>query len=304
MAHAIDVRISQLAGRQHGVIGAAQLRELSVSRSAVSSRVRTGLMKCVLPRVFAVGPAATELTEQGWRMAAVLACPAGAALHAETAAAQHGLWSRSSGTIHVRTPVARAPLDAPRILFHRGRRSEPPETVLVNRIPTVTVTAACAGLGSTLTPHQVAHVLHEAAYRGELHVPQLSATLDAQLRVPGTGAVRRAIDLFVAGSVGTRSVTEDRLLAAILRLGLVEPLVNQRGATGVQGLECDFVWPHARLVVEVDGRGHERPGARAQDAGRDAALRAAGWRVMRIPADRVWRDLDAVVAGIARALHA
>ena len=37
------------------------------------------------------------------------------------------------------------------------------------------------------------------------------------------------------------------------------------------------------LIVEVDGPGHTRPRTRREDARRDARLRAAGHRIVRIP---------------------
>lgn len=64
----------------------------------------------------------------------------------------------------------------------------------------------------------------------------------------------------------------------------------------IRGLLCP-VYP---LVVEVDGECHaERVGA---DARRDAALRALGYRVVRIEAALVMRDLPAAVALIRAAL--
>jgi len=35
--------------------------------------------------------------------------------------------------------------------------------------------------------------------------------------------------------------------------------------------------------VEIDGPGHDRPRTKNEDAARDAALKAAGLRVVRIP---------------------
>ena len=62
----------------------------------------------------------------------------------------------------------------------------------------------------------------------------------------------------------------------------------------------DFVAPSARLIVEVDGGYHaERAAA---DARRDRALERAGYRVVRVSAERVMRELGAVVAEIASAL--
>lgn len=45
--------------------------------------------------------------------------------------------------------------------------------------------------------------------------------------------------------------------------------------------EVDFYWPQFRLVVEVDGIGHERIRTRRDDMRRDARLRKVGIRVLR-----------------------
>ena len=62
----------------------------------------------------------------------------------------------------------------------------------------------------------------------------------------------------------------------------------------------DFCAPAVRLVVEVDGRCHEsRPQA---DARRDAELLRLGYRVLRVDAALVMRELSAVVALVRAAL--
>ncbi len=57
---------------------------------------------------------------------------------------------------------------------------------------------------------------------------------------------------------------------------------------------ADFVAPAVRLVVEVDGAIHLR--RRAADARRDRDLGRLGYRVLRVQADHVMRDLAGVVA--------
>jgi very-short-patch-repair endonuclease len=62
----------------------------------------------------------------------------------------------------------------------------------------------------------------------------------------------------------------------------------------------DFCAPSVRLVVEVDGSCHER--RRGADARRDAELRGLGYRVLRVEAALVMRDLPAAVALVKAAL--
>ena len=62
----------------------------------------------------------------------------------------------------------------------------------------------------------------------------------------------------------------------------------------------DLCAPSRRLVVEVDGGYHARFAAR--DARRDRALQRAGWRVLRVDAELVVRDVEAAVTLVREAL--
>jgi very-short-patch-repair endonuclease len=63
---------------------------------------------------------------------------------------------------------------------------------------------------------------------------------------------------------------------------------------------ADFVCPSRRLVVEVDGDAHL--GRERLDAKRDAHLREAGYRVLRLPAALVMSNPAAATAMICAAL--
>jgi very-short-patch-repair endonuclease len=62
----------------------------------------------------------------------------------------------------------------------------------------------------------------------------------------------------------------------------------------------DFVAPRARLVVEVDGAHHRL--RRAADARRDAKLARVGYRVLRLEAGLVMRQLPLALARVREAL--
>lgn len=51
----------------------------------------------------------------------------------------------------------------------------------------------------------------------------------------------------------------------------------------------DFAWPDIQVALEIDGWHHRSPEGAAKDAGRDSALRGAGWLVLRVD-DRAGRD--------------
>jgi very-short-patch-repair endonuclease len=65
---------------------------------------------------------------------------------------------------------------------------------------------------------------------------------------------------------------------------------------------ADFCAPAARLVLEIDGGYHV--GRAAADARRDRVIQALGFRVLRIPAERVERELSSVLEQIRQALAA
>lgn len=63
---------------------------------------------------------------------------------------------------------------------------------------------------------------------------------------------------------------------------------------------ADFCAPSVGLVVEVDGKYHGRRAS--PDERRDAALRKAGYRVMRIDAELVLRDIERALSAVRQAL--
>jgi very-short-patch-repair endonuclease len=69
-------------------------------------------------------------------------------------------------------------------------------------------------------------------------------------------------------------------------------------------LEVDAVWPRERLIVELDGFSfHGHRAAFERDRARDAALQAAGYRVIRLTHRRLEGEPAAVAADVARLLR-
>jgi very-short-patch-repair endonuclease len=126
---------------------------------------------------------------------------------------------------------------------------------------------------------------------------------DALVRVCDRGRGRRglaAIERLVAkereGS--TRSSLEDLFVALCRAHGLATPAVN----AFLLGFEVDALWPKQRLVVELDGFAfHRHRAAFERDRARDAALQAAGYRVVRFTHRRLKQE-PGTVAGELRSL--
>ena len=64
---------------------------------------------------------------------------------------------------------------------------------------------------------------------------------------------------------------------------------------------CDFVAAERRVIVEVDGGYHRE--RRSADARRDAGLRRAGYRVLRLDAELVLRELPVALGRIRQELE-
>lgn len=81
------------------------------------------------------------------------------------------------------------------------------------------------------------------------------------------------------------------------------PRVNAWVSVGTHSIQCDFVWPAARLCVETDGRSaHLRELQFEQDRLRDAELKLAGGEVVRFTWRQVVGEPDWVVS-VVRDLH-
>jgi len=66
-------------------------------------------------------------------------------------------------------------------------------------------------------------------------------------------------------------------------------------------MTVDFACLECRLIIEIDGEGHSFGDQPRRDAARDALLRREGFRVLRIAARDVLRDVEAALGYIVSA---
>jgi hypothetical protein len=265
--------IAQVAARQHGVITSLQLRRAGLDRNAIARRVRGGRLHRLTREIYAVGHAG--LSDKGQMLAAALAC---GPLSAITRFHGASLLKVSRFPLPALIDVVAARQRQPSlpVRVHKSRTLVPADVTTRYGIPVTRVPRLLVDFTDVLTPYQVANVIHQAAFRGLFHLPSVR---DAMARANGRklSVLERALSLHLGGSAGTRSTAEDTFLR-LIDGALEQPLVN----TPLLGEEVDFCWPSRRLVVEVDGPGHYRPGARRDDTRKDAKLRDAGYRVLRV----------------------
>lgn len=78
--------------------------------------------------------------------------------------------------------------------------------------------------------------------------------------------------------------------------------VKFRRQVVILGWIVDFYCPAKKLVVELDGRFHRRPGQPEIDAYRDRKMREDGYFILRIDSSRVFTDTITVIAQVQLAL--
>jgi len=283
-----DRAVSELARRQHGVVGRAQLVALGLSLAEIDGRVRRSRLHRVHQGVYAVGHLA--LTRNGRFMAAVLACGDGAALSHFSAAVLWRILDDRGQSIHVTAEkerkcrgavVHQAPLEGERLLRFGIVVTTPARTIV--------------DLADVVQRRRtLERAIDEAEY----------LRLDWSEAAPrhgrkGSGLLSSVLAVHEPGSTRTRSELEEQFLAFCDRHRFPRPEVN----VVIEGYLCDFVWREQRLVVETDGRrAHGTARARQRDPIRDADLQIAGWRVMRITSVRLFREPDAVADQLKRLL--
>jgi very-short-patch-repair endonuclease len=265
--------------------------QLGLSSSGVARWVRTGRLHPLYRGVYAYGH--TALSEKGRWMAAVLAAGEGAALAGLSAAVLWRATRWKDTVIDVLVPRPRASQRGFRTRICRNL--DPRDVTVVDRIPVTTVARTLVDLADDMDAEDLANVIHEAAYR---KLFSLAATRAAIARANGRRdlpVLQRALAMHLDGSAGTKS----RLEKAVRRLaragGCAEPVSNVQ----ISGYEVDLYWPG--VCVEVDGPGHERPRTKAEDRARDAALRAAGYTVLRFTEEDVVQRPRTILAALAAA---
>ena len=169
-------------------------------------------------------------------------------------------------------------------------------------VPVTTVPRTLVDLTDVLDARQLANVLHEAAFHRRFNMAATRAAMSRAAGRRNLGTLETALPAHEAGSAGTRSALEDRVLALIGPAGLPEPLSNMPVRAAGRRIEVDLHWPAQGLVVEIDGDGHTRPRTRREDAARDRALRAAGHAVVRFTGGDVDDRPAAVLEGLRAAL--
>lgn len=293
-----DARLSELAGRQDGIVTFAQLRALGLGPTGIKRRVRAGRLHRLQRSVYAVGHPRISL--DGRRLAAVMACGPGAALSHVSAAIVLGIRRGSEARFDV-TTHERGRKPTAGIRLHRVRRPLGDAVTHVDGIPVTAVARTLLDLADVLAPQQLARAVHEAEALRILDVREVEAQLDGASG--RRGAAKLAAALAEPSPGTTRSALEERFADLIAASGLPRPRLNVLVAARGRRFEVDALWPRERAIVELDGAVHRTRRSFHADRARDAALAAEGYVVVRLTWRRVTREPDGVCDELRRLLE-
>lgn len=165
-----DLLISELAGRQHGVVARWQLIDMGVTKGHVEGRLARGLFHPIHRGVYAVGN--PRISIRGRWLAAVLACGPRAVLSHRSAAALHGLLRVRSSNPHVTVPNARR--RRPKgVRVHCSRHLLLADRARVDGIPTTSIPRTLLDLAETADATTLARAFEEADRLRLLRIAEL-----------------------------------------------------------------------------------------------------------------------------------
>jgi hypothetical protein len=285
--------VAECIERQWGVISRRQLRTVGVAPATVDYWVRAGRLRVVHRSVYAAG--GTVLRVEGRRLAAVLACGPGAVLSHRSAASHWGLLATDQVGVDVTAPRSRQGVRG--IRLHTSRSLDDQDTTRHEGIPITTVHRTLLDLAAATRDDQLERALAQAMY---LQLYDHRAITDVIARSNGHRGTKVLEQATRQEPKLTKGAWEIRMLRLVRSAHLPEPICNRPLHAPDHG-ECkpDFYWPAHALIVETDGwEAHRTPAAFRGDTAKDAALTAAGYRVLRF----TWDIHDATILRRLRAL--
>jgi very-short-patch-repair endonuclease/predicted transcriptional regulator of viral defense system len=292
----VDRVIRTLAEANNRVVTRRALDAAGIGTNVIAHRVMTGRLYRHHHGVYLLDP--PQLASRiALLTAAVEACGPGAALSHRSAAELWELLPAHKGHIEV-TVVAHNAGDRPSIRRHRVAELHPRDIRTRHSVRVTSPARTVVDGASYLHGGELDEFVADAIAKGLTNARDIEAALARRPTRRGTRRLRAVLSQR-GGPRRTRSWGERRLLALLRQAGLPVPLTNRL----LLGFQVDALWPDLNLVVEVDG--YEFHGDRASfetDRARDAALVAAGYRVIRFTATQLDEQPMLVIGQLAAAL--
>jgi hypothetical protein len=283
----MDVRVVELAARQHNRFSRRQLDELGFAERTINRRVADGRWVAVHQAVFAIAPALDD--ERGRLMGAVLSEDGSVLSHASAGAAW-GWWDRRRDVEIITRPGSGGPRRLDGLLVYRSETLDG-DTTSVDGMAVTRVPRTLLDLAPHIGDRLLARCVREALRLRTTSTREIAEALFG--RHAGRRGTRRlalALGRYIGLPVErARSASEVRALELLRDAGSPMPVLNGE----IAGEEADLSWRKLRLIIEIDG------GPFHQDVGEDARKeeiwKHAGFVVRRLPSDLVYERPEALL---------
>lgn len=291
-------RILRVAARQYGAIGSAQAQSCGLTRHQVRHLIRAGRLAVARRSVYVVAGAPSTWEQHA--VVALLACGEGAVLSYRAAGYVHGLVEGKPEIIDVTIPCGCRQRSLKGVVVHQASLLDARDTRTTRGLRVTSPVRTLVDLAAVPSERGLARALDNALLRGLVTTAVVRRYIkDRNLqRRPGVGKLIKLLDDREFGV--PESELERRTLELIKEYRLPAPERQVR----VGPHRVDFMYPHHRLVIEVDGRAtHGTSEAFEADPVRQNELVLDGWTVLRFTWRQVAQDPDYVADTIRRAVQ-
>jgi very-short-patch-repair endonuclease len=286
-AQSAAVRV--IAGEQAAIVSRAQLLAAGVSRGKIGRALHSGSLHRIHAGIYAA-VAPELLTEEGYLLAALLAAGEGALLSHGTAAWRWRIVAAPPSVITLATPRRREVVSGLEVFD--SARLRPGDSTHNGRFPTTTVPRTLLDLAARYNRGALLRALAEAEFQHDLRPADVERTL--RRGHPGSANLRAALTEHAPGYGEMKSRLERRF--RYLLIGHDIELPQRNASVGPWTVDC--LWPERRVVVELDGRQHERPQQADSDDDRDLWLRRHRYVARRYGKRQIEQRPDQVIADL------
>jgi very-short-patch-repair endonuclease len=287
-----DLALAVPAGRQFGLVSLVQLLSLGFTRDDIRTRVARGQLHKIYPGVYAVGH--VNLIPHARLLAALMTCGPNAFLSHRASASVRGLRPINTKLIDVTVPGSNLK-PRERLVLHRGRPPHEAEVTTYNDLRVSSVPRMLIELSAHETLRELDRLITEAVRRRLLDLAAMEEALSRHAREPGVGKLKQALRDY-RPRPEDKSGLERAFAQLIAGTDVPPPLRN----VIVAGWELDFYWPHAKLVVELDGRPyHIAVRDIERDKLKDGKLLLLGINTLRVTDLRMTLEPEAVLRDVS-----
>ena len=280
-----DVRLIDLAERQHRCIATRQLHALGYGKKAIAHRVAAGRLVQVFQGVYAIAP----LLDDRWTrwMAATLTTP-GSVLSYASAGAAYAFRPFNAQFEVVTRRGSGGPERLYGVLVCRSRNIE---ATTLRGIPITTPERTLVDLAPQLDDRALARAVREAIRRKTTTPSELFIALARHRGRRGTRRLHAAVSRYAGLPLNRTKSDAEALALALLRDADRSPVDNNKK---IAGEEADLIWRDHGVIVELDGPQFHLDAS--EDLRKQRIWEAAGWTVRRLPTDDVYLHPERLLA--------